>query len=65
MDFGEEKGLTPIDAVIQHGNAPDASSAARWLCERLGKKPPGPWLAETGERRKKRERTTATLHQLC
>src|SRR5262249_24074652 len=27
---------TPIDLVIEHGRAPDAVSAAEWLCERMG-----------------------------
>jgi Family of unknown function (DUF5906) len=39
MDWGLERGLTPIDVVIQHGSAPDAPTAALWLCERMGKDP--------------------------
>ena len=35
-DFGPEKGLTPIDVMIKYGGAPDATTAAMWLCERLG-----------------------------
>jgi hypothetical protein len=38
-DFGLERGLTPIDAVIEHGGAADAVAAAHWLCERLGIEP--------------------------
>ena len=34
-DFGSENGLTPIDLVIQYGDAPDATAAAIWLCERM------------------------------
>jgi hypothetical protein len=34
-DFGEEKPLTSIDAVIEHGGAADATQAAKWLCEKL------------------------------
>jgi hypothetical protein len=30
---------TPIDSVIEHGGAPDAIAAAKWLCERIGKTP--------------------------
>jgi RecA-family ATPase len=36
VDFGIEKGCTPIDVVIKHGGAPDAPRAATWLCERMG-----------------------------
>jgi len=35
-DFGPEKGLTPIDIMIEYGGAPDATAAAMWLCERMG-----------------------------
>jgi putative DNA primase/helicase len=35
-DWGLERPLTPIDLVIEHGNAADAVAAALWLCERLG-----------------------------
>ena len=34
-DFGPEKGLTPIDLVIEYGGAPDPIQAAMWLCERM------------------------------
>ena len=30
---------TPIDLVMEHGGAPDAIAAARWLCENMGKTP--------------------------
>jgi len=39
QDFGEERGLTAIDVVMQWGNAPDALAAGLWLCERLGRDP--------------------------
>jgi putative DNA primase/helicase len=39
QDFGPEEGKTPIDIVIEHGNAADAKQAAFWLCEKLGKRP--------------------------
>jgi hypothetical protein len=35
-DFGEECGLTAIDAVIAWGGEPDVVEAARWLCEQMG-----------------------------
>lgn len=38
-DFGPEKGLTPIDVMIEYGGARDATTAAMWLCERLGINP--------------------------
>jgi len=38
-DFGPEKGLTPIDVVMQYGGAPDPAAAAMWLCERMGIEP--------------------------
>jgi hypothetical protein len=34
-DFGEENGLTPIDAVRRFGRAKDAVAAALWLCDQL------------------------------
>ena len=34
-DFGPEKGMTPIDLMIEYGGAPDATSAALRLCERM------------------------------
>lgn len=39
MDFGEERGRSPIDLVIDWGPAVDAISGAHWLCERLGVDP--------------------------
>lgn len=39
QDFGEERGKTPIDLVIEFGGAPDARRAALWLCERLSVDP--------------------------
>lgn len=36
MDFGEEVGLTPIDVVLNFGGAPDAKTAAGWLCDQIG-----------------------------
>jgi hypothetical protein len=34
-DFGTEESCHPIDVVMEHGGAPDATSAAHWLCERM------------------------------
>jgi putative DNA primase/helicase len=39
MDWGTREGLTPIDAVIRFGSAPDATQAAMWLCQRMGIEP--------------------------
>lgn len=39
QDFGKERGLTAIDAVIEYGSAPDAISAAMWLCRQIGVEP--------------------------
>lgn len=39
MDFGEELGKTPIDIVLEWGNAAKAADAAVWLCDRLGVDP--------------------------
>ena len=36
QDFGLEKPLTPIDVVIEHGDAPDAVQAALRLCGHIG-----------------------------
>lgn len=30
---------SPIDSVMEHGGAPDAMAAAKWLCERMNKTP--------------------------
>lgn len=38
-DFGDEYGLTPIDAVIRFGCAPDATKAAMWLCQQMQVEP--------------------------
>lgn len=38
-DHGEERGLTPIDAVQRHGGAADAVEAAKWLCDRMAIEP--------------------------
>jgi putative DNA primase/helicase len=38
-DFGEERGLTPIDLVLEWGPATSPREAALWLCERLGVAP--------------------------
>ena len=40
-DQGDAKGgaRTPIDLVVEWGSAPDASAAALWLCDRLGRDP--------------------------
>src|SRR5262249_2123685 len=35
-DFGEERGLTPVDAVLRFGDVADAKAAAFWLCRQLG-----------------------------
>ena len=40
-DHGEERGLSPIDAVQRYGSASDATAAAMWLCHRLGVEPTG------------------------
>jgi hypothetical protein len=37
--FGEEFGLTPIDAVQRFGSASDAAAATSWLCLQLGVEP--------------------------
>lgn len=39
QDFGEERGLTPIDLVKEYGGAGRAQDAAKWLCECLGVDP--------------------------
>jgi putative DNA primase/helicase len=39
MDFGEERGISPIDLVIQWGPAGKALEAAEWLCARMGVAP--------------------------
>jgi hypothetical protein len=39
QDFGDEYGLTPIDAVRRFGDACDAADAALWLCRHLGVEP--------------------------
>jgi hypothetical protein len=39
QDFGQEQGLTPIDAVMHYGGACDAATAALWLCGQLGMEP--------------------------
>jgi putative DNA primase/helicase len=50
-DFGEERPLTPLDLVIEHGGASDAVQAAFWLCERLGRTPESlGWRGASGER---------------
>lgn len=38
-DFGEERGVTPIDLVIEWGAVSDAKGAALWLCSQLGVAP--------------------------
>jgi hypothetical protein len=38
-DFGEERGLTPIDAVLKYGNVAGPTEAAFWLCKQLGVEP--------------------------
>jgi hypothetical protein len=38
-DHGEERGLTPIDAVLKYGDGSDAATAALWLCQKLGIEP--------------------------
>jgi len=38
-DFGEERGVSPIDLVKEWGSAADAKDAALWLCERMGVDP--------------------------
>ena len=39
--MGDARGgkRTPIDLVMEHGGAPDAPAAAKWLCDRIGIKP--------------------------
>jgi hypothetical protein len=38
-DFGDEHSLTPVDAVIRFGCAPDATKAAMWLCQQMHVEP--------------------------
>jgi P4 family phage/plasmid primase-like protien len=38
-DWGEERGLSPIDAVQRYGAAADAVEAALWLCRQMGLEP--------------------------
>lgn len=38
-DFGEEVGLSPIEAVLTFGNVPDPTGAAFWLCHQIGAEP--------------------------
>jgi hypothetical protein len=35
QDFGTREAMTPIDLVMQHMGAPDATKAALWLCDVL------------------------------
>jgi putative DNA primase/helicase len=39
QDWGEEKGLTPIDAMVAFGGAASATDAAIALCEMIGRQP--------------------------
>lgn len=39
MDFGEERGRSPLDLVMDWGPAVDLVGAAQWLCDRLGVEP--------------------------
>lgn len=39
QDFGTRESLSPIDLVIRHGGAPDATAAAFWLCEQIAINP--------------------------
>jgi hypothetical protein len=39
QDFGEEHGVTAIDAVMRYGSATNAKDAAMWLCHRMGIEP--------------------------
>ena len=49
-DHGEEHGLTAIDAVLKYSDAPDATAAAMWLCQRMGVEPAAMgWKAERKE----------------
>ncbi|MBN2887205.1 MAG: DUF3987 domain-containing protein [Chromatiaceae bacterium] len=49
-DFGEERGLTPIDTVLEWGAPSDATAAALWLCDRLGVDPAAlGWKGRRGE----------------
>ena len=36
MDFGEERGLSPIDLVLAWGAPVDARASAQWLCTQMG-----------------------------
>ncbi|OZA73720.1 MAG: hypothetical protein B7X77_09440, partial [Caulobacter sp. 39-67-4] len=40
-DMGDARSgkRTPIDLVMEHGGAPDATDAALWLCDHLGRDP--------------------------
>lgn len=50
-DMGDRRNgkRSPIDVVIEHGSASDSSTAALWLCERLGVDPE---LLGWGEKRR-------------
>ncbi|MBK1720069.1 DUF3987 domain-containing protein [Thiocystis violacea] len=49
-DFGEERGKSPIDLVVEWGTAATASEAARWLCARMGIDPTTQGWIERGAR---------------
>lgn len=50
-DMGDARAgkRTPIDIVMEHGGAPDAVAAARWLCDRLGIDAAAQWDAARSE----------------
>ena len=57
QDFGDEHGMTAVDAVLRFGSAPDATAAAFWLCRQIGVEPVSlGWRGgQTGPRQKGRE----------
>jgi predicted P-loop ATPase len=49
-DFGEERGCSPIDVVMEFGGAPSVQAAAFQLCEWLGRDPASLGWKEARER---------------
>jgi hypothetical protein len=48
-DFGAEGSLSPVDALLRWGGAPDATKAAFTLCEWLGREPSDLGWKNTGK----------------
>ncbi|MGI4939974.1 MAG: hypothetical protein ACRYHQ_05330, partial [Janthinobacterium lividum] len=57
QDFGTRRGCSPVNIVLEHGGAPDAKTAAFWLCEKLGKRP-----ADLGWEEKRQHQHARTEH---